>query len=583
MCGRLRLTFAWWSSWCPCSLVLSIIANGYWLPWSHGPPQAFRERNHAGAYAHATFTRTAIQELTETGVAVETAASELTCISPLNVVEQREKCRLILDLRKVNANLIVPKFKYEGLSRVADVARAGDWMFSIDLKSGYHHIDVHPSYWKFLGFGFDGRTYSFRSLPFGLATAPFVFTQLIKIAGMLSSMGVALGATARAFSHAMLQVINDAPSWKSSVIIPPPAAEELNFWLEEFDRFNGASFHGVFFILRKGGSRSPDLTTACQGIIRTCMEHGTHLIIEWIPRELNSHADEISKAVDHDDYSLKTPWFRILERCWGPHSIDLFANSRNSQLPRFCTKIPHPQATARTHASLTLIIPHWPSANWWPLLQPSPRNWAPSSCEAEIYAGAMAAQELRWLTYLLTDLGEQPRSPPVLYVDNKAMLALCREHRLEHRTKHIALRYFLARELQQRGQLRLAYVASEANTADIFTKALAPRDHQHFSTMLCLLALLCLSGLVTSCFPTCTHHSVNSFIPVSSHQSPVGLLLLLLLSAEPVTPVVRRLSAPVATVRAVPVARVSAASPVTFYLHSSHSLFSSSLSFCDSL
>ncbi|CAI7765852.1 unnamed protein product [Closterium sp. NIES-54] len=39
-----------------------------------------------------------------------------------------------------------------------------------------------------------------------------------------------------------------------------------------------------------------------------------------------------------------------------------------------------------------------------------------SSCEAEIYAGAMAAQELCWLTYLLTDLGEAPRSPPVLRV-----------------------------------------------------------------------------------------------------------------------------------------------------------------------
>ncbi|CAI7879404.1 unnamed protein product, partial [Closterium sp. NIES-54] len=55
------------------------------------------------------------------------------------------------------------------------------------------------------------------------------------------------------------------------------------------------------------------------------------------------------------------------------------------------------------------------------------------------------------------------------------MLALYREHKLEHRTKHIALRYFLARELQQRGQLRLAYVASQANTADIFTKALHVR------------------------------------------------------------------------------------------------------------
>ncbi|CAI7901726.1 unnamed protein product, partial [Closterium sp. NIES-53] len=68
----------------------------------------------------------------------------------------------------------------------------------------------------------------------------------------------------------------------------------------------------------------------------------------------------------------------------------------------------------------------------------------------------MAAQELRWLTYLLTDLGEQPRSPPVLYVAS----------------------------LQQRGQLRLAYVATWANTADVFTKALPRGDHQRFVTVL---------------------------------------------------------------------------------------------------
>ncbi|CAI7761461.1 unnamed protein product [Closterium sp. NIES-53] len=94
-----------------------------------------------------------------------------------------------------------------------------------------------------------------------------------------------------------------------------------------------------------------------------------------------------------------------------------------------------------------------------------------SSCEAQIYAGAMAAQELRWLIYLLTDLGEKPRSPLVLYVDNKAMIALCQEHRLE-----------------QRGQLRLAYVATWANTADVFTKALPSGDHQRFATL-----LLCFS------------------------------------------------------------------------------------------
>ncbi|CAI7928577.1 unnamed protein product, partial [Closterium sp. NIES-54] len=132
-----------------------------------------------------------------------------------------------------------------------------------------------------------------------------------------------------------------------------------------------------------------------------------------------------------------------------------------------------------------------------------------SSCEAEIYAGAMAAQELRWLTYLLTDLGEAPRSPPVLYVDNKAMLALCQEHRLEHRTKHIALRYFRARELQHRCQLRLAYMASQANTADVFTKALQPYPSggpvlAHYSTVLPCSAAPSgsLSGLYLPSFST---------------------------------------------------------------------------------
>ncbi|CAI7885599.1 unnamed protein product [Closterium sp. NIES-54] len=62
-----------------------------------------------------------------------------------------------------------------------------------------------------------------------------------------------------------------------------------------------------------------------------------------------------------------------------------------------------------------------------------------SNCEAEIYARAMAAEELRYLTYLLTDLGERPRYSPILYVDIKAMIALCQHHILDHRTKHIAL------------------------------------------------------------------------------------------------------------------------------------------------
>ncbi|CAI7848244.1 unnamed protein product [Closterium sp. NIES-53] len=85
------------------------------------------------------------------------------------------------------------------------------------------------------------------------------------------------------------------------------------------------------------------------------------------------------------------------------------------------------------------------SSQWQAAMDAEMASW--KSTGTYVDAVPPPEQELRWLTYLLTDLGEPPRSPPVLYVDNKAMLALCREHRLEHRTKHIALRYFLAREL----------------------------------------------------------------------------------------------------------------------------------------
>ncbi|CAI7803757.1 unnamed protein product [Closterium sp. NIES-54] len=50
----------------------------------------------------------------------------------------------------------------------------------------------------------------------------------------------------------------------------------------------------------------------------------------------------------------------------------------------------------------------------------SASNSPSSNCEAEVYTAAMAAQELCWLSFLLTDLGERPRSPPVLFADNRS-------------------------------------------------------------------------------------------------------------------------------------------------------------------
>ena len=57
-------------------------------------------------------------------------------------------------------------------------------MFSFDLKSGYHHIDIYPEYCKYLSFAWEfgsgSRYFSFQVLPFGLNSAPLIFTKCLR-------------------------------------------------------------------------------------------------------------------------------------------------------------------------------------------------------------------------------------------------------------------------------------------------------------------------------------------------------------------------------------------------------------------
>ena len=53
-------------------------------------------------------------------------------------------------------------------------------MFTVDLESAYHHVDMHPDSVPYLGFAWRGQHYVFTSLPFGLTTACWVFTKLMR-------------------------------------------------------------------------------------------------------------------------------------------------------------------------------------------------------------------------------------------------------------------------------------------------------------------------------------------------------------------------------------------------------------------
>ena len=73
--------------------------------------------------------------------------------SPLSVVDNgRGKLRLVINLRYLNQYLWQDKFKYEDLRIAMLMFQKGGFMFSFDLKSGYHHVDVYQPHRDFLGF-----------------------------------------------------------------------------------------------------------------------------------------------------------------------------------------------------------------------------------------------------------------------------------------------------------------------------------------------------------------------------------------------------------------------------------------------
>lgn len=64
---------------------------------------------------------------------------------------------------------------------------------TIDLKNAYYTIPVHPAHKKYLKFSFQKQTYCFNCLPFGLATAPWVFTKILKpVLARFRSQGITL-------------------------------------------------------------------------------------------------------------------------------------------------------------------------------------------------------------------------------------------------------------------------------------------------------------------------------------------------------------------------------------------------------
>jgi hypothetical protein len=101
--------------------------------------------------------------------------------------------RPVINLKVLNNFIVYNHFKMEGLLTVKSIIQAKDWLAKIDLTDAYLTVPMHQSHHRFLQFTWKGKIYQFTCLPFGLSSAPRIFTKLLKpVLAFLRKKGIRL-------------------------------------------------------------------------------------------------------------------------------------------------------------------------------------------------------------------------------------------------------------------------------------------------------------------------------------------------------------------------------------------------------
>jgi hypothetical protein len=83
------------------------------------------------------------------------------------------------------------------------------------------------------------------------------------------------------------------------------------------------------------GSPRLRLNELARDLFWLCLESRMTITVEWVPREKNALADELSKLIIPYDWMLRRELYQKLEERWGPHLVDLFTSNANNQCERY--------------------------------------------------------------------------------------------------------------------------------------------------------------------------------------------------------------------------------------------------------
>ena len=99
--------------------------------------------------------------------------------------------RPVTNFKPLNHFVECHHFKMEGVSSLLDLIRPNYYTITMDLKDAYLSVQIHADHSKYLRLEWEPEPWEFTCLPFGLSSAPRIFTKVMKpLIGKVRSQGI---------------------------------------------------------------------------------------------------------------------------------------------------------------------------------------------------------------------------------------------------------------------------------------------------------------------------------------------------------------------------------------------------------